>query len=180
MRILIMILMLTSLVFGYNYNNLLLKAQASIFPKIILLDKKIEDKLVNGKVVYTIVYDKDDYKTARKVRDLIDANHNGHFDKYQYKINLVEYSNLSTKTQATAFYALNSDKNIHKIATITREKGIVAFAYDIANLKQGLLFSLMFEKSTVLYINKENLYTNKIDFVDSLYQIVRFLDKDNG
>lgn len=180
MRILTLIFILNTLLFGYNYNDLLLKAQASIFPKIMLLDKKLEEKLVNGKIVYTIVYDKDDYDTALEVNEYIEANHQGHFDEYEYSVNLVEFSDLSDETEATAFYALNSNENIKKVANIAKNKGVVAFSYDIDNLKKGLLFSLMLEKSTVLYLNKENLHIQKVDFVDSLYQIVRFLDKDNG
>ena len=64
------------------------------------------------------------------------------------------------------------------IATIAREKGIISFSYDINNLKKGLMFSLVIEKSTVLYLEKENLHTKKIDFVDALLQMVRFVEKD--
>jgi len=37
----------------------------------------------------------------------------------------------------------------------------------------------MIEKSTVLYLNKENLSTKKINFVDELFQIVKFIDYNN-
>ncbi len=158
----------------------MLKAQASIFPKILLLDRKIDDKLIDGKIVYTIVYDKSDYSTARHVGEFIDASNKGHFDKYMYKINLVEFSDLSSSTHASVIYALNSDRDIKKVADFAREKGIIAFSYDVKNLKAGLLFSLVLEKSTVLYMNKENLYIQKIDFVDSLLRIVKFIDKDNS
>ncbi len=63
-KILFLYLTLLNIAFGYNYDDLVLKAQASIFPKIILLDKKIEDKKIDGKIVNTIVYDKTDYDTA--------------------------------------------------------------------------------------------------------------------
>ncbi len=180
MRILSLLLIVTTLLFGYNYNELLLKAQASIFPKIMLLDKKLEDKLIYGKIIYTVVYDKSDYNTALEVIKFIDESHKGYFDKYIYEINLVEFGNLSSETMATALYALNSEDSINKVADIAKEKGIVAFSYDINNLKKGLLFSLIIEKSTVLYLNKENLYTQKVDFIDSLYQIVKFIDKNNS
>ena len=101
-------------------------------------------------------------------------------NKYQYKINLVEFSDLSKETDASAIYALKSDTDIKKVAKIATEKGIVAFSYDLDHLKDGLLFSLLLEKSTVLYLNKENLDTQKIDFVDSLLQMVRFVDKDHN
>ena len=41
------------------------------------------------------------------------------------------------------------------------------------------MFSLVIEKSTVLYLKKENLYNQKVEFVDSLLQIVRFTESDN-
>jgi hypothetical protein len=62
---------------------------------------------------------------------------------------------------ATVIYALNSDKYIKQVAKIAKQKGIITFAYDINNLKNGLLFSLVLEKSTILYLNKENLNTQK-------------------
>ncbi|WP_373035430.1 hypothetical protein [Sulfurimonas sp.] len=178
-KIIFLCLIIINVAYGYNYNDILLKAQASIFPKIMLLDKKIKNKLVDGKVIYTIVYDKSDLHIVQDIKEFIDENNGGYFDKYLYEINLVEFSDLSNKTQATAIYVLNSNTEIDKVANIAREKGIISFSYDIENLKKGLLFSLMLEKSTVLYLNKENLQSTKIDFVDSLLQMVRFIDKNN-
>lgn len=180
MRILTLILILSTLLFGYNYNSVLLKAQASIFPKIILLDKKLKDKLIDGKIIYTIVYNENDLQTALDINKYIDENHNGYFDKYKYIIKLVKFSDFTIDTKTTAIYALKSENNIYKIANIAKKKGVVAFSYDIENLKRGLLFSLMIEKSTILYLNKDNLYTQKVDFVDSLLQMVKFIDKDNS
>ncbi|WP_455756266.1 hypothetical protein [Sulfurimonas sp.] len=180
MRTLILILMLSSLAFGFNYNDVLLKAQISIFPRILLLDKKIESKLVDGKIVFTVVYEDRDHDTALDIAKKIEESYKGKFEKYEYIINTMKFSDLNNETQATAFYTLNSSNNISKVANIAKEKGVVAFAYDTNNLKEGLLFSLVFEKSTTLYLNKDSLVANKIDFDDSLYRIVRFIDKDNG
>lgn len=177
-KILFLYLALVSLAFGYNYDDLVLKAQASIFPKIILLDKKIDSKLIDGKIVYTIIYDKTDYPTALSIEKFIDKNFQGHLDTYEYKINLVDFANFSETTEASAIYVLNLKEHIETIATIAMRKGIISFSYDINNLKRGLMFSLVIEKSTVLYLKKENLYTKKVDFVDALLQMVRFVDQD--
>jgi len=177
-KILFLYLTLVNIVFAYNYDDVILKAQASIFPKIILLDKKIEDKLIDGKIIYTIVYNKDDYLTALSIEKFIDKNFQGQLDKYDYKINLVEFENFSLKTEASAIYVLNQSDQIENIATMAREKGIISFSYDINNLKKGLMFSLVIEKSTVLYLKKEILFTKKIEFVDALLQMVRFVEKD--
>ncbi|MFA5232869.1 MAG: hypothetical protein WC390_00595 [Sulfurimonas sp.] len=176
----LLFLIFVSFAYGYNYDDLLLRAQASIFPKILLLDRKINEKLVNDKVVYTIIYDKSDYSIAKRISEFIDSKYKGLFDKYMYEINLVEYTDLSSATQASAIYVLNSDKDIKKVADFAKEKGIVAFSYDVKNLKAGLLFSLMLEKSAVLYMNKENLHIQKVDFVDSLLRMVKFIDRENS
>ena len=178
-KILFVYFTLLSFVFGYNYDEVLLKAQASIFPKIILLDKKIENKLIDDKIVYTIVYDKADYYTALSIEKYINENFNGKLDKYNYKINLVDFKEFSEKTEASAIYVLNLDEHIEKIAIVANTKGVISFSYDINNLKRGLMFSLVIEKSTVLYLEKDNLYTTKVEFVDALLQMVRFIDKDH-
>jgi len=180
MRSLILILMLSSLAFGFNYNDILLKAQISIFPKILLLDKKIESKLIDGKVVFTVVYEDRDYDTALDIVNRIEESYKGKFEEFECIINTVKFSDLNKEIQATAFYTLNSSDNIAKVANIAKEKGIVTFTYDTNNLEEGLLFSLVFEKSTILYLNKESLVSNKIYFVDSLYQIVKFIDEDDS
>lgn len=176
----LLLVLLVNFAYGYTYNKLLLKAQASIFPKIIMLDKKVDKKLVNGEIVYVIVYEKDDYYTALEIGEFIESNFKDGMNRYSYKIDLVEYSEFSDETQATAVYALNSDKHIHKVMRSAIRKGIISFAYDINYLKQGILFSLMLEKSTVIYLNKEVLDTKRIDFVDSLYQIVNFVEKNGS
>ena len=179
-RILLFYLLFSQLLFAYNYDDLLLKAQASIFPKIMLLDKKIKNKLVQNKIIYTIVYDEEDYQTALYVKQYIDNRFKGYFDKYVYEVHVVDFSHLDVTTKASAFYVLKSSKkNIEKVASIAREKGVVSFSYDIDNLKHGLLFSLVIEKSTIIYLNKENLDTQSIDFVDFLFQMVKFIDKNS-
>lgn len=175
-KILSLYLTLITIAFGYSYDDIVLKAQASIFPKIILLDKKIENKLVDGKIVYTIIYDKLDLNTALSIEEFINKNFQGSLDTYEYQVNLVEFKDFSKETKASAIYVLNLSEHIEKIAEVASEKGIISFSYDIDNLQKGLMFSLVIEKSTVLYLKKEILFTTKIEFVDALLQMVRFVE----
>jgi hypothetical protein len=177
-KTLLLLLTLVNIALAYNYDDVVLKAQASIFPKIILLDKKIDNKLIDGKIVYTIVYDKTDYDTALSIEKFINKNFQGHLDTYEYRVNLVDFADFSKDTEASAIYVLNLKEHVENIATIAKQRGIISFSYDINNLKKGLMFSLVIEKSTVLYLKKENLYTQNIEFVDALLQMVRFIDKD--
>ena len=178
-RLLFLYFSFAQLLLAYNYDDLLLKAQSSIFPKIMLLDKKVKNKLVENKLVYTIVYDNNDYETALHVKDYIDTSFQWHFDKYPYTINIVDFENITSNTKASAFYVLKSSKtNIQKVGDIAKKKGVIAFSYDISNLKYGLLLSLIIEKSTVIYLNKDNL-TSDIDFVDFLFQMVKIIDNNS-
>jgi len=141
-----------------------------------LLDKKLNEKLIDGKIIYTIAYEIEDYITAAEITKYIKTNYKEYFDEYSYEVKLTTFSDLSYDINATVIYALNSDKHIEKVAKIANKKGIISFAYDINNLKNGLLFSLALEKTTVLYLNKENLCKKNIDFVDSLLQMVNYID----
>jgi len=178
-KIFFLYLTLINIAWGYNYDDIVLKAQASIFPKIILLDKKIEDKLIDGEIVYTIIYNKLDYTTALSIEEFINKNFQGRLDKYNYTVNLVEFENFSENTKASAIYVLNLNEHTEKIANIVNKKGIISFSYDIDNLQKGLMFSLVIEKSTVLYLKKEILFTSKIEFVDALLQMVRFVEAEH-
>ena len=179
-RVFLFFILFVQSLFGYNYDNILLKADSSIFPKIMLMDKKIKNKFIDYKIIYTIVYDERDYETALHVKKDIENIFKDYIDKYPYEVDLVEFSHLSLNTKASAFYVLKSSTdNIKKAANIARKKGIISFSYDINNLKYGLLFSLIIEKTTLLYLNKEYLHTNSIDFVDFLLQTVKFIDKNS-
>ena len=173
-KLLLISFLLTSTLFGYSYNDLLIKAQSSIFPKILLLDKKLDQKLVEGKVVYTIACEDNDYQTALQVQELLNKHYQNRLGQYAFEVQVVPFSKLSAETKTTAVYALNSEDGIEKISRIAETAGFMTFSYDIDNLKHGMLLSLMVEKSTVLYLNKQGLQNHNVDFVDSLYQIVRF------
>jgi hypothetical protein len=172
-KFLLIFLLLTSTLFGYSYNNLLIKAQSSIFPKILLLDKKLNDKLVEGKIVYTIVCEESDYDVAKKLRDMMKKQYQNRLGNYIFEVNIMFFSKVTTDTKVTAIYVLNSDTGVDKISHLVKRLGCMTFSYDISNLQHGVLLSLMVEKSTVIYLNKKSLPTHNVDFIESLYQIVK-------
>lgn len=175
-KILISLLLLLKIVAAYSYNDVLLEAQVTMFPKILLLDTKLSEKLVEGKIILGIVYQPNDKATAERIASLIEQRYHGSFDQYRYKIALVPFSEVAQEGEVSAYYVLNSPSDIEDVAAISKKKGIITFAYDSENLKRGLLLSLMLEKNTVLYLNQKNLNRKKIDFVVLLLQIVKFID----
>lgn len=174
MRILLFLALFYAAAFGYNYNDLLIKVQSEIFPKVLLLDKKLDEKLVNGKVVYAVLYDKLDTKIAQTVHDEVKRKHDSRLGDYDFEIQLVRFDEITDDFDATAVYALNMGENTKKVVDMAISRGMMTFSYDINNLDDGMLLSMMIEKFTVLYVNKNHLKHYPVDFVDSLYQIAVF------
>ena len=172
-KFLLISLLVTGTLFAHSYNELLIRAQSSIFPKILLLDKKLYDKLIDGKIVYTIVCEENDYETAKKLRDIMNAQYQNRLGDYVFEVNILLFSEFTSNTRASAIYVLNSDTDVERITNFAKTSGYMTFSYDIVNLQHGVLLSLMVEKSTVLYLNKQGLHTHNVDFVKSLYQIVK-------
>ena len=109
----------------------MIQAQSSIFPKILLLDKKLDDKLVEGKIVYTIVCEENDYYTAEKLRDMMNEQYHNRLGAYDFEVNILLFSKLTSDTRATAIYLLNSDTGIDKVTKLAKTLDFVTFAYDI-------------------------------------------------
>lgn len=162
----------------FAYDDMLLKTQASIFPKIILLDKNIQSKLVDEKIVFTIIHKQTDTEVAKDIKDYLHTIYQEKIGKYPYEVQSVLCKDTFINTQATAFYVLGKCPDVENIADNAREKGIISFAYDLEDIQRGLSFTLNIERSTVLYMNKS--YTKKIEFIDSLLQMVRFISKEKN
>jgi hypothetical protein len=168
------LLLLPPSLWSYNYDTLLLKAQASLFPKLLQLDRKIGQKLVDGKMRCLIAYEPADETVAFKIVELMRRAGGG---STPLEVIAMPYGAIDGQTRATAIYTLRSESQIARIGEIAMRHAIITFTYDLTDLKQRMLFSLMLEKDTVLYLNKSELEHYDIDFVDELYQIVRFIDE---
>jgi hypothetical protein len=175
-KILLLSFLVAGTLLGYSYNNVVIKAQSSIFPKILLLDKKLKDKLVDGKIVYTIICEPNDYHAAEILRDAMNAQYQNRLNGYVFEVNILLFSQFNKATRATAIYLLNSDTGVDKVTELAKASDCITFAYDTVNLQHGVLLSLMVEKSTVLYLSKKSLHTHNVEFTESLYQIVRIFN----
>ncbi len=178
MRFWLLIVLIVIPVFGFNYNPLLLKAQASIFPKLLMLAKEPERLLIDENIVFAIIHEAEDVQSALKLKTLIEKQHDNGIGGYPFTIVLTEYEKLDDRLEASAVIALHSERFIHELAQLVIKKKIVSFVGDAVNLKEGFLFSLNLERSTVIYMNKPMLPSYGIEFSDTLYHVVRFFDEN--
>lgn len=177
-RIAILIFLLNILLFASSYNEFLLKIQAKIYPKIILLDKKIDEALKDEKVRIGIVYDDGDFFTALFIKELIIKMYNNRLNGYYFEIVPIKMLNILNKSQNiySYLYILKSNPdNLKMLSFYVQKNRIVTFTYDKNDLKYGFLFSVNLEKRPVIYLNKKALRRD-FEFAPSLFQIVRIID----
>jgi len=178
MRLWLLIILVAIPIFGFNYNPLLLKAQASIFPKLFMLVKEPEKLLIQKDVVFAIIHESEDFESAWQLKNMIEEQYDGRLEGYPFRIDLIEYEKLDDTLQVSAVIALHSEVFIQKLAQLVIKKKIISFVGDVAHLKEGFLFSLNLERSTVIYMNKPMLPRYGVEFSDTLYHVVRFFDEN--
>ncbi len=177
-KILLILLIFKILIFANNYNDFLLKIQAKIYPKIILLDKKIDKKLVDGKIIVGIVYDKGDFFIANRVKNLIKSLYGSRLDEYEFKVVPIDMLNILNDRYSnfSYLYILKSiPDRFERLSLFVNRNKIVTFIYDKNDLKYGFLFSLDIKREPIIYMNKK--ISKIFDFNQYLYSIVRFVDE---
>jgi len=172
-----LLFLIKSSLFGYNYDWVLLKAQANIYPKLIVLDNNVEEKLINNTVILTILYDPSDHQKAKELKEYINSLFHHKLQRFSFDVKLKEFSKLDEQTQATAFYALKAPpKDIKHAISIAQKKHLILFSYDLEDLKKGALISLYIDNQSTIYINNRVSKLYGIDFSDIFYTIARFKD----
>lgn len=161
---------------AFGYDELLLEAQGSVLPKIALLDKEISSKLISGKVVIAIVCNSEESEIAKEAASRMMLSNRSKVGAYELKVISVEFSNL-TKSDMSVLYILNgSEVNVKKAALFAKQKGIVSFAYDKANLLNGAMLTMSIERNAVITLKKSAMRDAGVQFVDSFYKIVRMVE----
>jgi hypothetical protein len=177
-RLLFLFAFLNISLFGYEYDELTLKAQSAIFPKLLLLDQDISQKLINQEIVFSIVCEDDDKRSAIKIKNLIEKQFRGKIGKYRLKVIIQSFEDVENqKPTATAYYILNTEyMKMQKVSYVGMDNNLILFSYDKNYFQNGVLISLAIKGTTVIYLNKEILKSYNINFVDAFYQIVKFED----
>jgi len=173
MRILVFFLFFTSL-FSSEYDDLLLRAQASMYPKIILLDKNINTKIIDNMVSLTIIYEKKEMDRAKKFKDMIDHEYNSKIGTYEFKVNLLSIKNFSDLDTSTAYYIFDTaGTNKKPVILHSIDNNRICFSYNYKDFNKGALISLFLKEKTYIYINKSFINVYSIKFVPIFYKIAK-------
>ncbi len=179
LRLFLFVFMYISGLWGYSYNELLLKTQVKIYPKIILLDMELENKISQDRGIRLgIVYDKGDFITAEYLRTLIKSVYKDRLSKYLFFAEPVSMEDIiDGKRRFHYLYILKgAPDRLRQLARKSKILRAITFTYDKEDLRYGFLFSIGIEKRTVIYLNSGAL--DNFRFTKYIFQLAKVIEGD--
>jgi len=159
---------------GLEYNSLLLRAQASVFPKIILLDKNIHSKLSDGVISLNIIHNEQEVEYAQKIKKLMDEKYKNSIGSYKFVVNLTNIETTKKIKDATAYYFFNLlEDEKKKVLLDAKNKNKICFGYNDKDFDNDILISLLLKEKTYIYLNKSSLHEYNIKFIPIFYKIIK-------
>ena len=166
----------SSLTFA-DHDPLLLKAQATIYPKIVMLDKDLEDKIKEDTIVIAIVTEKGGHDSAVAMKNLIDQEYKSNLGEKNLTIRTQFFEEFNNEDPATAYILIGGAIDDHyKVTQYASTHNRVAFSYDYKDIKNNFLVSLFVKEKTYIYLNKKALVDYDIKFLPLFYKIVKVLE----
>ncbi|WP_457592218.1 hypothetical protein [Hydrogenimonas sp.] len=179
MRFLALALIFLQSLWGYTYNELLIDAQSRIYPKLLMLEEGIAARHKDKPVVFTVVYAPEDEFVAERIVEKIETYYDHSLGGIPFEADMATFDEVDLELHSDAFYILKGDvEDIRKTVEYALQKKITVFVYDYKDLKEGALFALTIEQTTVIYLNRAILQKAGVLFAPSLYSIVRFVDAE--
>lgn len=159
--------------YATEYNSLLLRAQVGIFPKIIMLDTDIGEKVNGNQINLHVVHKADDKKHAQKVKRLIDERYGNKIGVYELNVDVVE-AGLKTINTPTAYFVMDvSDDEFSKVSSIAMKNNRICFSYNYKDIESNSLISLQLKEKMYIYLSKQQLNRYDIRFQSVFYNIVK-------
>ena len=156
---------------------LLLRAQAAIFPKIILLDKQLEEKQVNNEIVITIVATNYDDRIERQLQSLIEEKYKNKLGNKKLTINVTSIDNFNQDFVATAYIILHGSESLfNKVVSHASNNDRIVFSYSYTDFKYNALISLLVKEKTYIYLNKSAIQLYDIKFSPVFYKITKIIE----
>ena len=160
-----------------EYDPLLLRTQATIFPKIILLDKDLENKIASNEIIISIVYSSEDKSNAELLKNLMLEQYAENLGNKKLTINLHNSEIPDTSNPSTAYFIMQGNPDAHeKITSFAARHKRVCFSYNYKDFKNNALISILIKEKTYIYLNKEAIQDYDIKFLPMFYNIVKVLE----
>ena len=181
MRFLFVVQLFATSILALSINDSLLKIQATLLPKICLMDYKFKDKAKNNHIVIDILYDDSEYKNAHSLKDKIESKYKDGIKSYTIKVRLINYKD-SLDSKTNIFYLFPT--NIQSIKKVTKKAfqiKALTFSYLEEDLEHGVMISLNIGNKTRPVLNLRAIKSNDITLRPILLKISKiYNDKDSN
>lgn len=173
MRYLILLVSLFLSAFAEPYNSGMIDMHAKVFPKMLLSDTKIDDKLVNGSIKVIIFYSNEDVTIANKLKTQMTRLY-PLLKEHPFYVTLKEYQEFDPSENVTAYYELLGDqKSIMNVNKTAQQNSRITFSYESDYIDHGTLMSLYVSEKVSPYINAEVLKKSNIVLDSIIYKIAK-------
>ncbi len=161
-----------------DYSDLILDMHANILPKLVLMDLKFKDKLIDSKVLISILYNNGDKYIAQKLKKLIKKRYKNGIKNIQIKIKLIQYDDfIKTEDKSTLIYLLDTSKeNILDIVDSAKKRSYITFSNNKTYLEFGINMSLHIGKKVKPYLNLKSMKENGIAPISTLLKISKLYE----
>lgn len=173
-RTLVTLLLFASVLTAAHTVTPLLDAHATILPRILMLDQKLQDRLVDGRVDIVVVHEAKDLHLAQDYCDLVRDKYGDRLGPWPLNIILVPAGTFDASVKATALYLfpLTGEKTA-RVCSYCIANRVLSFAYNVDDLAEGALFSLRIESKTVIYFNRKAWNPEHIQLHPGFFKVVR-------
>jgi len=174
----LLLLLLTINLYASKYDPLILRAQASIFPKIMLLDTSVSKKERDKPLILSIVYSKSEIKQAKFFKEYIDKQYKNKLGKLEFQVKLLSIDKFDAKkSNSDAYFIFNADREKEQqVIKHASTNKVICFGYNYKNFDKNVLISLHVKEKTYIYLNKSALHDYDIKFMPIFYNIVKVIE----
>lgn len=173
MRYLILLMAFFWSAFAEPYNNTLIDIHAKVFPKMLLSDTKIDEKLDNSTIKIIILYSDEDIIIANKLKTQMIRLYPLLKD-HPLHVVLKEYQQFDPAENTTAYYELFGDKkSIQNVNKSAQKNSRITFSYESDYLDYGTMMSLHVSGKVSPYISADALKQSNIILDNIIYKIAK-------
>ena len=169
--------MLYSSAWAEVYDPLLLRAQASIFPKIVLLDKNLAKKTTNNEIALNIVAISQDEIAAHQLRVYIEEKYKNKLGNRKLTVKITTFDTFNKESLDTAYIVLQGSETLFKkVVSYASDYKRIVFSYSYTDFRHDSLISLLVKEKTYIYLNKAAVKLYGIRFLPVFYKITKIIE----
>lgn len=172
-----LLLLIFFLFIAKGEDALLVNTYVRMTPKIMFLDTQAALHNPANKAILAVVYEEKNKNSAKKIADEINGYYGGKIGNLSFSALPLPVEELINRHDiAFAYLTQMGRHSITQISAWGISNSVPTFSYDPKDLDNGILGSIVIERTTVIYLNKNILKLSKIRFNETLFQIARLIE----